>query len=242
MELSQHGDMDSPTDTFYSPMQVLLVILPADTTRVSLERLNGTFIRLKSDFNPRPTSFKVNSPSVGAAVGKDYSFVIVPNKIRPNQGRLVCEINDKPDAFCKVPDGEDFVKVVVGDRHTMALKSNGELAIWGDSTYGQSPAWSGLFFGGNKFVDIAAGANHSSAVDTYGRIWVWGDNRNGQQPRWDVYDPKSKINPNSNSVSSFYQWNHFRKIYAQGDNNIVLVDTTYVDPYNPNQSLQPGQP
>lgn len=80
-----------------------------------------------------------------------------------------------------------FVKVSVGDKHVLALDSDGHVWGWGSNQEGQlveekagGEDWSprNLFAGTEYadlvFTDIYAGATSSMAVDSNGNTWQWG--------------------------------------------------------------------
>ncbi|WP_251449240.1 hypothetical protein [Vermiculatibacterium agrestimuris] len=78
-----------------------------------------------------------------------------------------------------------FNLAAAGDRHTLALKTDGSLWAWGGGSMGQ------LGDGGSadraapvKVMDfvtsMAAGGNHSLAVQADGSLWAWGNNASGQ--------------------------------------------------------------
>ena len=58
-----------------------------------------------------------------------------------------------------MPAGNNFVAIAAGYYHSLALKSDGSLASWGENVFGQTnvPA-------GNNFLAIAAGGYHSLAI------------------------------------------------------------------------------
>jgi hypothetical protein len=43
------------------------------------------------------------------------------------------------DGQATVPDGSDYVAIAAGERHNLALKSDGTIVGWGDSYHGQTP-------------------------------------------------------------------------------------------------------
>ena len=72
------------------------------------------------------------------------------------------------------PAGNHFVAVAAGDYHSVALRSDGSLAVWGgDGPVGDTPA-------GNDFVAIAAGSWHSVALRSDGSLVAWGSDNSGQ--------------------------------------------------------------
>ncbi|SHK21757.1 Alpha-tubulin suppressor [Desulfatibacillum alkenivorans DSM 16219] len=84
------------------------------------------------------------------------------------------------------------VKVAAGERHSLALTSQGEVWTWGDNSRGQ--LGDGFFYERRSPVkvrhirtnplinvlDAACGGKHSLAVTSDGTVWAWGANNDGQ--------------------------------------------------------------
>lgn len=66
--------------------------------------------------------------------------------------------------------------IVAGQHHTIGIRQNGTVAVWGDNTHGQLAVPVGL--GG--VVAVAAGMYHSVALRSDGTVVAWGDNTYGQ--------------------------------------------------------------
>ena len=67
-----------------------------------------------------------------------------------------------------------FVQIAAGDRHTMALRSDGTVVAWGWNGYTQCnvpPLPAGL-----TYVQIAAGGNMSLGLRSNGTAILWGGN------------------------------------------------------------------
>ncbi|HET8539376.1 MAG TPA: Ig-like domain-containing protein [Anaeromyxobacter sp.] len=69
--------------------------------------------------------------------------------------------------------------------HTAAIKTDGSLYTWGDSTYGQRGDGSATLrdvpvLVAEGFTSIAAGESHTLALEANGSLWAWGDNTYGQ--------------------------------------------------------------
>ena len=69
-----------------------------------------------------------------------------------------------------------MVAIAAGYEHSMALKNDGTVVVWGDNTYGARTVPSGL----TGVVAIAAGAYHSVALKQDGTVSAWGANSNGE--------------------------------------------------------------
>ncbi len=69
-----------------------------------------------------------------------------------------------------------FVAVAAGGNHSLGLRADGSIAVWGHNYYGQLdvPAPN------SGFVAVAAGWGHSLGVRTDGSIAAWGKNFRGQ--------------------------------------------------------------
>jgi len=79
------------------------------------------------------------------------------------------------------------IAIAAGQNHSMALKSDGTVWVWGDNSYAQF-----LSTGGNpkqhpgqksglsSIVSIASGNNHCMAIDSSGKLYTWGANASGQ--------------------------------------------------------------
>ncbi|CAM3454999.1 hypothetical protein FLLO111716_11600 [Flavobacterium longum] len=85
------------------------------------------------------------------------------------------------------PEPLYWQKITTGQRHALALRSDGTLWAWGWNAFGQlgdgteidrvSPVQVGT---DNDWKDIYAGSYHSMAIKTNGMLWGWGNN-NGLQ-------------------------------------------------------------
>jgi Regulator of chromosome condensation (RCC1) repeat len=66
--------------------------------------------------------------------------------------------------------------IAAGFRHSLALRNDGTVAVWGDNTFGQLQAPPDL----SGVAAIAAGAYHSLALKADGSVVAWGFNNTGQ--------------------------------------------------------------
>ncbi|WP_333556645.1 immunoglobulin-like domain-containing protein [Paenibacillus barengoltzii] len=72
--------------------------------------------------------------------------------------------------------GSRYVKVSGGVDHSLALRANGTVVVWGSNALGQLNVPAGL----DRVVAIAAGGYHSLALKSDGSIVAWGRNNYGQ--------------------------------------------------------------
>jgi alpha-tubulin suppressor-like RCC1 family protein len=75
----------------------------------------------------------------------------------------------------------DFVAVAGGAWHSLGLKADGSIVVWGDNYYGQCevPAPN------TDFVAIAAGTLHSLGLKADGSIVAWGGDNDAPEPNTD---------------------------------------------------------
>jgi alpha-tubulin suppressor-like RCC1 family protein len=84
--------------------------------------------------------------------------------------------------------GNNWKSVACGGGHTLAIKTDGSLWVWGAGGDGRLGDFSTTtrstpvttFVGGNTWKSVAGGNRHSAAVKTDGTLWVWGLNENNQ--------------------------------------------------------------
>jgi alpha-tubulin suppressor-like RCC1 family protein len=68
-------------------------------------------------------------------------------------------------------DLTNVLAVAAGNIHSVALKSNGRVVVWGDNSYGQTNVPANV----SNVMAIAAGAYHTLALKTNGTVVSWGD-------------------------------------------------------------------
>jgi len=68
--------------------------------------------------------------------------------------------------------------IAAGWAHSMALKNDGTVRVWGSNNHGQRD---GIPAGLNNVVSIAAGWGHSMALKNDGTVIVWGSDSDGQR-------------------------------------------------------------
>jgi len=86
-------------------------------------------------------------------------------------------------------DEKEWSKISLGNQHTIALDTGGQLYTWGDNTYGEIgngttinqlvPALTSLGTS-TGFTSITAGDNFTAALKSNGQLYMWGLNSVGQ--------------------------------------------------------------
>lgn len=81
----------------------------------------------------------------------------------------------------------DIIAISGGERHSLALKSDGTVWAWGDNVYGQLGDETTIdsnmpvqVRGLKDVIAIAAGAYHSLALKKDNTVWAWGSNGSGE--------------------------------------------------------------
>ena len=114
----------------------------------------------------------------------------------------------------------DVIQVSAGDRHTCALKSNGQVRCWGygwdwrlgnGSTSNQSRPIAVLNSDDTNFdgvAQISVSSSHSCALKFNGQVWCWGDGRYGKLGDGNSVDrsyPVAVNGSNGNPLGGFIQ-------------------------------------
>lgn len=87
----------------------------------------------------------------------------------------------------QIPGLEDVIEIETGSYHSMALKEDGSVWMWGFNEFGVlgngtnntslSPS---PVAGFNNIISISSGQSHAIALDEHGQVWTWGLNNYGQ--------------------------------------------------------------
>ena len=82
----------------------------------------------------------------------------------------------------------DWVQISAGDKHTAAIRANGQAWAWGNNGFGRlgdgttsnrsSPV--SVVGGFTDWVQVGVGDFHTAAIRANGQAWAWGSNSNGR--------------------------------------------------------------
>jgi alpha-tubulin suppressor-like RCC1 family protein len=99
--------------------------------------------------------------------------------------------------------GTNWKSVGAGREHTLAIKTDGSLWLWGkngDGELGDNTATNRntpvtTLSGGNNWKQVDGGERHSAAVKTDGTLWTWGKNAITSPGALGINDTFNKFNP-----------------------------------------------
>ena len=126
--------------------------------------------------------------------------------------------------------GTDWKQVTCGQYHTLAVKTDGTLWVWGDNASGELGINQGnvtrntpvtTFAGGTDWKQVSAppgqGAT-SAAIKTNGTLWTWGNNSQG------TLGTNDNTPNRSTPVTTFAGGTNWKQV-ACGQNHIMAVKT-----------------
>ncbi|MEY3266851.1 MAG: hypothetical protein RJA15_1297 [Actinomycetota bacterium] len=123
-----------------------------------------------------------------------------------------------------LPEGNDFIALAAGLNHGLAIRQDGTLAGWFDSSHQKSKIASQIPEGLADVTDIAAGYNWSIAVVNNSEVHQWGSIFSPQSnivelPVGDFHFDRLKATYN-HAVALVTDWgNDSRRVLAWGDNS-----------------------
>jgi alpha-tubulin suppressor-like RCC1 family protein len=168
--------------------------------------------------------FRVNSESdwLSIAGGGGYAIALKTNRSlyawgRNNFGQLGLSDETSRPTPTQVTTTTDWSIISTGgydntSGHSLAIKANGNLWVWGKNNYGQL----GLGDSGNStsrttptqlasdsdWMSVAGGDDHTIALKTNNTLWIWGRNNLG---KLGVGDMTTRITPSQIGTES--EWN-----------------------------------
>ena len=142
--------------------------------------------------NPVP----VLSAVTGVSAGQDHTCAIIEDE----GGSLLCwgwndggQLGDGTTTGKLVPTpvsslASNIIAVSAGERHTCAIRGNGELLCWGDNSQGQlgdgtvtdRPVPTPVSVPASDIVAVSTGPWHTCAIRENGELLCWGHNSYGQ--------------------------------------------------------------
>lgn len=97
---------------------------------------------------------------------------------------------------------EDVVKIDAGYNHSIALKEDGTVWVWGNDSFGQLGQGAAGFANApiivpalENIVDIESGNSHMQALDNQGNVFTWGYNDYGQVGNGNLNDSNTPSIP-----------------------------------------------
>jgi len=148
-----------------------------------------------------------------------------------SQGQLgVNDTNNRTTPVTTFAGGNNWKSVDCGDRHVVALKTDGSLWTWGRNNSGQlgtnnttarsTPVTT--FAGGTNWKQISCGANIAAAIKTDGTLWTWGEGFHGQVGNNAFADK-------STPVTTFAGGNNWKLVSGGGFQTMAIKSGLNVD-------------
>jgi alpha-tubulin suppressor-like RCC1 family protein len=186
----------------------------------------------------------------------------------PKAGQLGTDALEIGTSPRKVEGLSDVIAIAAGSGHSVALRRDGTVWVWGSNAYGQlgdgtAPreagdvtAWRarpGQVGGLTDVIAIAAGGNHTLALKRDGTVWSWGHHGNGQlgggsNPGPSCVRPKSSFDPVIctrpvqvlGSYGRSATLTNVRAITAGGNSSLALLNDGTVVGWGDNKDDQIG--
>lgn len=107
--------------------------------------------------------------------------------------------------------------IAAGSAHSMGLRSDGTVAVWGSNSYGQTNVPTGL----SNVIAIASGDTHCIALTAAGTVAAWGDDRRAQ-----IEVPAGLSNATAISAGPAYTLalKNDGSVVGWGDNTLGQID------------------
>ena len=136
-------------------------------------------------------------------------------------------------SFDQIGSDSDWATMSMGLNHAAAIKTNGDLYMWGDNFFGQlgfgdsTTRTSPTKLGTNKWFSVSCGSGYTVAVDQDGKLWAWGDNDFGQLGRGNTTDSSVPVEITAMGTDNWFPacgaastWvlKQDNTVYACGDN------------------------
>ncbi|AWA31246.1 hypothetical protein HYN48_14715 [Flavobacterium magnum] len=147
----------------------------------------------------------------------------------------VGQTGDSVNTMTQIGLENDWTLAHTGRTHTVALKNDGSLWVWGGNTYGQ--LGDGTIIDKNTpfqiqtdhaWISVGAGLHHTIAVRSDGTLWSWGFNTNGELGNGNNDDQNlpQQIGSDSDWVSV---WGMYQNSVAQkADGSLWITGTNVV--------------
>jgi alpha-tubulin suppressor-like RCC1 family protein len=144
------------------------------------------------------------------SLGKDYAVALKTNGTLwtwgvNTFGQLgINSTVSKSTPVTTILGGTNWASVAAGTTHTLAIKTDGTLWLWGENANGQigvndttpnrlTPVTTLL--GGTNWRFVAGGGYYTAAIKTDGTLWTWGNNTNGKLAINDLSSGAAKNTP-----------------------------------------------
>jgi len=131
---------------------------------------------------------KVDGVAVNKASGENLEILAEgPHTVRVESmdaggNNTFAEVNFIVDITPPLASGiSSFIKISIGEIHSTAITSDGNMWQWGSEIYGRSiVTWPTAIGTAHAWTTVSSGLYTNLALKTDGSLWAWGDNSYGQ--------------------------------------------------------------
>lgn len=175
------------------------------------------------------------------ALGKQHCMILTADRnihsigynFYGETGNEICEedrhVGNQEEGFSNEPvlveALKDVVEICAGEKHSLALTSNGDLYAFGNNNFGQCTGFLNFIghpkkinFSKERIISIWSGNNHCFMLDSKGDLYSWGEATEGK-----LGYPSCTISQNEPKLIPFFKGYNIGYVKLSRDQSIVIT-------------------